>query len=199
MPLSGPVYLVQAPGTAILPELQVRLGGAIPMVLRGTSVARNGRLATTFAGLPDVPLSRFELSLKAGGILVAAKDLCTGTPATIDGEFVAHSGKRATAQAPAKPVGCARSASSKTRRPTATATVRGHRLTVRVKAGARRLRDARLRLGRRTVQRRPKRPARTLTLTARVTRAPRRVTVRVVDSTRRVTTLRAKVRRQPKR
>ena len=214
VPLSGPVYLVQAPpGSAgILPELQVRLAGPIPLVLRGTVAARNGRLATTFAGLPDVPLSSFTLALKGGGMLVAAKDLCSGTPAPVDGEFVAHGGAKATASAPATPAGCAKTSSATTKKPTATATLRGHKLTVRVRGT--KLRQLRLalskrtsvralaggkrvgaKLGRKELRVTLKKATSALTLTARVRSNLKRLTVRVRDASGKTTTLRVKVRR----
>ncbi len=84
--LTGPVFFVQGiridPTTGnrirTLPTLLVKLGGEIRINLRAaTDVSGGGRLVSTFAAVPDAPVTRFDLRLKGGkgGILAA-----TGRP-----------------------------------------------------------------------------------------------------------------------
>lgn len=76
-PLSGPVYLTSSSHT--LPDLLADLHGQVNIRLRGViKSVKKGRIQTTFAGIPDVPVSTFRLTLRGGkkGILVNSKDLC---------------------------------------------------------------------------------------------------------------------------
>jgi hypothetical protein len=105
-PLRGPVYFVQGirvdPKTGArirtLPSLLAKLGGEIRINLRATTDVARGRLVSTFAAVPDAPVSRFDLRLKGGkgGVLAA-----TGRPRICGRRQVArirtlgHNGKRA--------------------------------------------------------------------------------------------------------
>jgi hypothetical protein len=104
-PLSGPVYFVEGvrfdkrTGNRIrtTPTLLVKLGGQIALNLRAKSSASGGRLVTTFAAVPDAPVSKFSLRLKGGdgGILAVTGDrhLCSSSRVAsvqTDG----HNGKR---------------------------------------------------------------------------------------------------------
>jgi hypothetical protein len=62
---------------------------------------------TTFDGIPDTPLSRFQLDFDAGpsGLVGTVKDLCTQA-AGIKGEFTAHSGATKTVNITATVKGC---------------------------------------------------------------------------------------------
>ena len=75
--LRGPVYLV--PGKKILPDLLVDLRGQVNIRLRGTVEAVGGRLRNIFTA-PDVPVSKFVLTMKGGkrGLLTNTRDLCRG-------------------------------------------------------------------------------------------------------------------------
>jgi hypothetical protein len=64
-PLTGGVYLGQ--GSADLPSLIVLLNGDIDVTLEGTNVFTKAGLRTAFNGIPDVPLSDFQLNLAGGG------------------------------------------------------------------------------------------------------------------------------------
>jgi hypothetical protein len=87
-PLTGKVYLVQgirigAHGQTIrtLPALLVTLRGQVAIDLRAqTAVDSHSRLVTTFASVPDAPITRFALNITGGrhGILVVTgnADLC---------------------------------------------------------------------------------------------------------------------------
>lgn len=79
-PLTGNVYFVKNvrvdPRTGrqirTLPMIVAALRGEIAINLKGTSSVRGGRLVSTFAGVPDAPISRFDLDIAGGrrGILL---------------------------------------------------------------------------------------------------------------------------------
>jgi hypothetical protein len=78
-PLSGPVYL-RSSGHA-LPDLVVALKGQFDIELAGQiGTTKAGGLRTVFSGLPDAPISHFELNLygKKRGLLQSTQSLCRG-------------------------------------------------------------------------------------------------------------------------
>lgn len=98
-PLSGNVYLRSNGAARKLPDLVVRLQGQIDATLVGyiDSVRHKGsevsRLRTTFANVPDAPVSQFVLKLAGGdlGLLENNTDLCRSKqPATV--KMTAHNG-----------------------------------------------------------------------------------------------------------
>jgi hypothetical protein len=78
-PLSGPVYLRSS--NHKLPDLVADLGGEIEVVLDGRIDSRNGGIRTTFATVPDAPVSKFVLEMKGGrrGLLQNSTSLCRTT------------------------------------------------------------------------------------------------------------------------
>lgn len=76
-PLKGSVYMVRSP-VRRLPDLVVQLRGEVSIDLVGRVViARDLRLTTTFDTIPDVPLTRFQLTLPAKtGPVGAVSSLC---------------------------------------------------------------------------------------------------------------------------
>ena len=76
-PLSGSAYFVRR--TTGLPDLVVQLRGEVSIDLVGkVEITRKQQLVTTFQGIPDVPLSRFTLTLPAKTSPVASVvGLCT--------------------------------------------------------------------------------------------------------------------------
>jgi hypothetical protein len=77
--LRGPVYLV--PSTHILPDLLVDLRGQVNVRLRGSvESVKGGRLRNVFYGVPDVPVTKFVLTMNGGkrGLLTNTKPLCAG-------------------------------------------------------------------------------------------------------------------------
>jgi hypothetical protein len=83
-PEEGKVYFRSNGGERELPDLAVALRGQIPLQLVGfiDSVGKKNaevrRVRSRFLGLPDAPVSRFELKLSGGkkGLLINSKDLC---------------------------------------------------------------------------------------------------------------------------
>jgi hypothetical protein len=101
LPLTGPVYVVSRPGE-VLPKLVVQLRGILSLDLEGVvSLAPGGRLATTFTGLPNTPVTSFALDLIGGDadsgtpLFTSRADLCNGQQRA-DGEFTSYTGKSAT-------------------------------------------------------------------------------------------------------
>lgn len=76
--LSGPVYLV--PSTHVLPDLLADLQGQVEVQLRGVvKSVKGGRIRTTFSSIPDVPVSKFVLTMQGGkkGLIQNSRNLCS--------------------------------------------------------------------------------------------------------------------------
>jgi hypothetical protein len=78
--LAGPVYLVSS--SHELPDMLVDLRGQVDVRLRGVISAVAGRIKTVFSAVPDVPVSKFVLTMKGGkkGLLVNSRNLCGAPP-----------------------------------------------------------------------------------------------------------------------
>jgi hypothetical protein len=76
--LAGPVYLVPGSTDSGLPDLLADLRGQVDIRLRGVISSSKARLKTVFPAVPDVPVSKFVLTMKGGkrGLLVNTRDLC---------------------------------------------------------------------------------------------------------------------------
>ncbi|HET8672867.1 MAG TPA: hypothetical protein VFL87_04465 [Thermoleophilaceae bacterium] len=123
LPVQGPVFAVLRP--AQLPGVGVEFGGTLPFVLGGNAaLAPGGRLQNVFNGLPDVPLTSFQLAIAGGphGLLAAGRDLCSGPVPTVDGAFTGQNGASVTASAPVTVLGCGPAAA---RKPRGSASLRG--------------------------------------------------------------------------
>jgi hypothetical protein len=78
-PLKGPVYLRSSDNP--LPDLVAALHGQVDIEVSGATdtTAKGDRLRETFSMLPDVPVTKFTLTLRGGkrkGLLVNSRNLC---------------------------------------------------------------------------------------------------------------------------
>jgi hypothetical protein len=121
-PLTGPVSFVAGSG---LPELVLSLRGPLSLTLRGVTEFTSNGVRTTFSGIPDVPLSRFELTFLGGeqGVLAASRDLCLPPAPVVSATFLSHAGTESTVTPTATVAGCTGTTTppaTTRRRPTAT-------------------------------------------------------------------------------
>jgi hypothetical protein len=79
-PLEGNVYFRSNGGERELPDLVADLRGQFRIILVGFIDTKGKRIRTTFANVPDAPVSRFALNLFGGkrGLLVNNRDICKG-------------------------------------------------------------------------------------------------------------------------
>ena len=79
VPLEGPVYFVSNGGEAFPSLTMVLQGYGITIDLVGNTQIKNGITSSTFAHVPDAPVSSFELTLPEGkfSALAANANLCT--------------------------------------------------------------------------------------------------------------------------
>jgi hypothetical protein len=75
-PVEGPVFLRSSNNT--LPDMVADLKGQVSIVLDGRIDSFKGGIRTTFASVPDLPVSKFVLNLPGGkhGLLQASTNLC---------------------------------------------------------------------------------------------------------------------------
>jgi len=75
-PLEGPVYLRSSNNT--LPDMVAHLQGQVDIDLDGRIDSFKGGIRTTFDRVPDVPVTKFVLTLPGGkkGLLVNSRNLC---------------------------------------------------------------------------------------------------------------------------
>jgi hypothetical protein len=92
-PLSGPVYVVQQIANP-LPKLAVYLDGIVSLRLDAQNQIQHVQIVNLFDGVPDVPLTSFELRINGGrnGVLKNFTSLCE-KELRGDVKFTAHSGK----------------------------------------------------------------------------------------------------------
>ena len=107
--LTGPMALVHNPGG--LPLLGLDLQGALPLQLYGDLVLfPNGDKLETlvvFNGLPDVPISRFELNLVEDKLNIVGRDLCQPPDFFYSTHFTSHADEVLTGDVQAIIEGCA--------------------------------------------------------------------------------------------
>jgi len=86
-PLEGPVYLRSNGGDRSLPDLVASLGGEIHVDLVGyiDTDKKTGGLRTTFAKVPDAPVSKFVLKMGGGrkSLLENSTNICRGNHSAI--------------------------------------------------------------------------------------------------------------------
>jgi len=111
--LRGGAYFVKDPHAPIgsLPNLIVALRGQVDFDLVGTITIPGGTLlSTTFDSVPDVPITKFILRLRAGqhGPVGTVANLCTGSArrATAHLKFEAQNGKSTSTDQRLRIAGC---------------------------------------------------------------------------------------------
>ncbi len=146
-PLQGTVAIIE-PADPGLPDIGLDLRGPLALKLTGElDLAASGRAVTTFAGLPDIPISDFRLTFtREPGFVVAGVDTCKAR-LVVDGAFLAHSGARTSVEAPIDAKGCG----AQSREPRAKVKLRKlgsdqPKLGLQVNAGGERMRRVALRL-----------------------------------------------------
>ena len=106
-PLTGPAFLVSN-GAAAFPDLDIVLSGdGLRLMLHGQTNIAGGLTSATFPAIPDVPFSRFVLSLPQGpySALTANGVLC-GETLTMPTTLSAQNGKRISGGASISSTGC---------------------------------------------------------------------------------------------
>ena len=91
-PLEGPVYLRSS--NHELPDLVADLRGQVHVALAGQIDTVKGGIRTTFAQVPDAPVTKFVLTMKGGkkGLLVNSTNLCR-QPRFAVAQFAGQNGK----------------------------------------------------------------------------------------------------------
>jgi hypothetical protein len=105
--LKGPAYLVSHGGAAF-PDLDLVLeGDGVRAILVGNTNIKNSITSSTFAAIPDVPVTRFELDLPTGpnSALTANGSLCAH-PLVMPTTIVAQSGARIQQNTAISVAGC---------------------------------------------------------------------------------------------
>jgi hypothetical protein len=94
-PVEGPVYLRSSNNT--LPDMVADLRGQVSIVLDGRIDSFKGGIRTTFANVPDLPVSKFVITLPGGkhGLLQASTNLCAKPVKGII-RLVGQNGKKVT-------------------------------------------------------------------------------------------------------
>jgi hypothetical protein len=102
-PLEGPVYFRSNGGERELPDIVADLKGQFRIILVGfvdtVTPNSNPRIRTTFAGVPDAPVTEFTLNLFGGkrGLLVNNQNICAKTQRSTV-RFTAHNNALKLAQ-----------------------------------------------------------------------------------------------------
>ncbi len=102
-PLEGPVYLRSSAST--LPDLVAALrGNGVAIDLQGRIDSHGGGIRASFEGLPDAPVSAFEMTLKGGkrGILVNADNTCAA-PQLATARFLGQNNRGEMLRPPVRP------------------------------------------------------------------------------------------------
>jgi hypothetical protein len=99
-PLKGPVYLRSSDNP--LPDLVASLKGQVDIEVSGRIDQNKGRIRNTFDVVPDVPVSKFTITVRGGkkGLLVNSRNLCLAKGGKAPriraiAKFKAHNGKKA--------------------------------------------------------------------------------------------------------
>jgi hypothetical protein len=147
--LTGPVSLL-VPPTPGLPQVGLDLRGPLALKLKGDFVFTALGTGVVFDGLPDIPISTFQLTFTGGdaGLVLASRQVCDPPPLMFATSFLSHSGATRTGSTPATIDGTCKGGG---KRPKAKVKLGGLKsdeptMVVRVTAGSEKLRSAKLKL-----------------------------------------------------
>jgi len=145
---SGPVVIVEPAAGAPLPRLGVDLHGPLALQLLGLFVLEPTGAGNAFEGLPDIPISHFELAFNggAGGLIGTSVDLCDSSPPVFHAEFAGYNGASKSADPKATIKGCGGGGKPRASVKLKKAHSKHPRLRFRAEAGQQPLKRARLRL-----------------------------------------------------
>jgi len=142
VPLAGDVSIVESVAGQ-LPQLGVDLKGPLAIQIRGNFILSPGP-GNVFEGLPDIPISRFELKFVQDRLIATTRELCEPPPALFITDFTGHNGAKRGGQVEAQIAGCSPDAEVKL-----TKTRSKHpRMKATVKGGGSTLREAKIKLPR---------------------------------------------------
>jgi hypothetical protein len=103
-PLFGNVELVT--GSGALPNLGLDLKGQLHLLLQGTVDISNGN-TVAFNGLPDIPISRFQLTFtNPPGLLGTSRDICVPPAPVFHADFTGYNGASSSVDSAATVDGC---------------------------------------------------------------------------------------------
>jgi hypothetical protein len=105
-PLEGPVVLRSNPKHT-LPDMVAHLEGQVDIDLVGRIDSYKGGIRTTFDHVPDVPVTKFVLTLPGGkhGLLIASTNLCKKPPRAIV-QLKGQNGRKANRHAKLRSAAC---------------------------------------------------------------------------------------------
>jgi hypothetical protein len=108
-PAEGPVYLRSSNHN--LPDLVMALKGppsaAVEVELVGRIDSHKGGIRASFEGIPDLPVSKFILSMQGGkrGLIVNSRDLCA-RKSKASAKLTAHNGRQSNVSPVVRAAGC---------------------------------------------------------------------------------------------
>ncbi len=105
-PLTGQVVLVAPPAVGQLPLLGLDLRGQLNLQLFGSFLVTATGPGNAFIGLPDIPISRFELTFEEDHLISSTRDLCRGAAPIFHADYVSHSGATTSEDVAANVEGC---------------------------------------------------------------------------------------------
>ena len=151
--LTGPVALLTPP-TPGLPQVGLDLRGPLALKLKGSFVITDQGTGVVFDGLPDIPISTFQLTFNGGdsGLVLASRQVCDPPPLNFATSFLSHAGTARTGSTAAtvegKCPGKKRTGSKKPRAKIRLGALKTDEPSMRlvVRAGSEKLRTAKLKL-----------------------------------------------------
>ncbi len=102
LPLSGSVALVS--NGSPIPDIGLDLNGQLHLLLTGSLTLNE---VVTFDGLPDIPISAFQLTFTPSpGLLMANRDLCAPPAPVFHADFTGYNGATSSVDSAATVDGC---------------------------------------------------------------------------------------------